>query len=311
VSTSIGEFAARTWASRAGRVILVAAGVVMLFAVFVWILPPLLARGTFTSDAERLKAQNDVRATLLQALAGAFLLLGLYFTARTLQLNREGQITERFTRAIDQLGDSGVAVRLGGIYALKRIANDSPKDRQTIFEVLAAFIRENSRPDESEPEHSRATDTDEEQLREHPVDAREDVRAAATVLGKQKASVDVRPLDLQGANLSATNLSNLSFAGALLANANLESTNLWFANLENAILLNANLRYAWLVGANLTSAKLMDANLEAANLDDANIAGADFSGANITYAHFVGARGLDQAIGLKEAVGYDQATGLT
>jgi hypothetical protein len=28
----------------------------------------------------------------------------LYFTWRTLQVNHEGQITERFTRAIDQLG---------------------------------------------------------------------------------------------------------------------------------------------------------------------------------------------------------------
>jgi hypothetical protein len=39
-----------------------------------------------------------------QILGGAALLSGLYSTWRTLQVNREGQITERFTRAIDQLG---------------------------------------------------------------------------------------------------------------------------------------------------------------------------------------------------------------
>ncbi len=37
-------------------------------------------------------------------------------------------------------------VRLGGIYALERIARDSPKDHWTIMEVLTAYVRENSPP---------------------------------------------------------------------------------------------------------------------------------------------------------------------
>ncbi len=35
-------------------------------------------------------------------------------------------------------------VRLGGIYALERIAHDSPKNQSTIMEVLTAYVRENS-----------------------------------------------------------------------------------------------------------------------------------------------------------------------
>ena len=35
-------------------------------------------------------------------------------------------------------------VRIGGIYALERIARDSARDHSTIMEVLAAFIREHS-----------------------------------------------------------------------------------------------------------------------------------------------------------------------
>ena len=100
---------------RRARFVGLAAVAVGVFVLFVFVLPGLLANGTFTDDAERLKAENDVRATLLQGLAGAFLLLGLYFTASTLQLNRQGQITERFTRAIDQLGNlTTPQVRLGG-----------------------------------------------------------------------------------------------------------------------------------------------------------------------------------------------------
>lgn len=100
---------------------------------------------------DRLKLQNDARATLLQGLAGGVLLLGAYFTWRQLQSTRrqlsiaeQGQLTERFTRAVDQLGSDRLDLRLGGIYALERIARDSPPDRATIGEVLTAYIRQRS-----------------------------------------------------------------------------------------------------------------------------------------------------------------------
>jgi hypothetical protein len=91
--------------------------------------------------ADKANAINDVRATPLQGIGGAVILLGAYLTYRQLQTTREGQVTERFTRAIDQLGHDELDVRLGGIYALERIANDSPDDRATIAEVLTAFVR--------------------------------------------------------------------------------------------------------------------------------------------------------------------------
>src|SRR5689334_24616339 len=42
---------------------------------------------------DRLRLQNDARATLLQGLGGAVLLLGAIFTWQQLQTAREGQIT--------------------------------------------------------------------------------------------------------------------------------------------------------------------------------------------------------------------------
>jgi hypothetical protein len=47
------------------------------------------------------KLQNDARTTLVQALGGAVLLIGLYFTLKNLQLTQDRQITEHYTRAID------------------------------------------------------------------------------------------------------------------------------------------------------------------------------------------------------------------
>ena len=69
---------------------------------------------------------------------------------KNLKIAQEGQITERFTRAvdqlgaIDQLGNPAIEIRLGGIYALERIANESEKDYWPIMEILTAYVRKNS-----------------------------------------------------------------------------------------------------------------------------------------------------------------------
>jgi hypothetical protein len=76
-----------------GVVALLAVVVVFLFLILNWYVAP-------TKPSER----KDLVLAVAQILAGTALLSGLYFTWRTLQVNREGQITERFTRAIDQLG---------------------------------------------------------------------------------------------------------------------------------------------------------------------------------------------------------------
>ena len=46
------------------------------------------------------------------------------------EIDRQGQITDRYTKAIDQLGSEKLDVRIGGIYALERIARDSARDHR-------------------------------------------------------------------------------------------------------------------------------------------------------------------------------------
>ena len=94
------------------------------------------------------KARHDARTSALQLLGGFVLAAGAIFTARTVRLSqesnaldRERQITERFTGSIQLLAHERDAVRLGGIYALERIARDSPGDHVTIMDVLNAHAR--------------------------------------------------------------------------------------------------------------------------------------------------------------------------
>ncbi len=53
------------------------------------------------------------------------------------------RITELYAKAVDQLGSAQATVRLGGLYALERLAQDNPDPqlRQTVVNMLCAYLR--------------------------------------------------------------------------------------------------------------------------------------------------------------------------
>jgi uncharacterized protein YjbI with pentapeptide repeats len=256
--------------------------VATLLVLAVVILPPLLAAGDDT--------ENDVRSTLLQALAGLFLAAGLYFTAQTLRLNREGQITERFTRAIEQLGDEKREVRLGGIYALERIAKSSVEDHGPIMEILTAYVRLHApfpprRADEGE-EAGSAGHRERDEDGAPPTD----VQAVIAVLGRRvlgrkgEHDLDLRLVDLRrakfGKGADEGHFEKANFAGAQLERADLDLVHLTGANLKHADLTKATLTRADLTGAHLEEANLTEAILEGANLTEAHLEGATLTGSD-------------------------------
>jgi Pentapeptide repeats (8 copies) len=284
-------------------------------------------RGKAT-PADRASAVNSIRSTLMQGLAGLAVLAGVLFTWRQLQVSRQGQVTDRYTRAIDQLGQAGAEVRVGGIYALERIARDSLADRLTIVEVLTAFIRLHSPLSPGTDERQRPPDpaakfaaaqTMEKRL---PMrDRAPDIQAAITVLGRmpgagQKRSCelsrtdltrsDLDQGDLAGADLHYSDLSQSHLVGADFRRADLTGT--WFvrallirarlhqADLRSAVLWQARLDRADLRATDLTSADLTGARLDGARLDLADLRGADLSQADLADATFRGAVADDTTI---------------
>jgi hypothetical protein len=270
--------------------------------------------------------QNDVRATLLQGLGGLAVLLGASFTYRQLRITREGQVTERFTRAIDQLGHENLDVRLGGIYALERIANDSSRDRATVAEVLTAFVRGHAPWPPTRPGQY----VEDASIREIPVlrVRAPDVQAALTVLGRRKPSHGAeKPLDLTATDLRRADLTDAQLQGAIFDHAVLEGADLSGAQLQDAFLSirlsltflaaagmqrahldGADLRGAFLNGAqlqgadlgraDLRGAKLYRAQLQGADLDGAQLQGVDFTEANLqgaSLSHRLGPAMADHA----------------
>jgi hypothetical protein len=216
--------------------------VIGLGAAFIYVVPMQLVHRDNASTPDSLtKARHDDRATLLQSLVGLLALFGAISALRQIRVTREGQITDRYTKAIDQLGNKdALAVRLGGLYALERIARDSVPDRATIAEVLCAYARTAPRP-------AAAT------LISLSVRA-PDVQAAVTILGRWQArlreappNVALQGADLEGAYFGGAQLQRAHFAGAQLQRANFGS---------------AQLQGAYFGGAQLQGASFIEARLE-------------------------------------------------
>lgn len=175
-------------------------------------------------------------------------LAALVFTAQSLSTTEQGQFTDRYTRAMDQIGTLGedhLQTRLGAIYALERLAHDSPRDQPTIVQVLSAFVRANV--PQATPQDAllpfgilgpRPCPPVAVRLRSLSLD----VQAALTVLGRRDHTKD---------NGAATDLHN-----TCLTSVDLSHMNLTGADLDGADLMGADLTGASLVGTNLTGARL-------------------------------------------------------
>jgi hypothetical protein len=216
---------------------------------------------------------------VVQAAGGAALLVGLLFTARNLRatqdkldIDRQGQLTNRFIQATSQLGAElsggrpNVAVRLGGIYALNRIASDWPKDYWPIAALLTAYVRHNAPWPPAQPASGEAS-------------PRTDIQAILTVLGR-----DEPPQAFNERN--KLDLRNTDLRGAEFWDARLEWTDFWGAHLEGAKFWGACLRHAKLDNTHLAGANLRGANLEHASLERANLTGAIFDPGTVWPAGF-------------------------
>jgi hypothetical protein len=57
------------------------------------------------------------------------------------ELARRSHVTELFNRAVGQLSDPKLEVRLAAVYILREVANDFPDLSDPVFELLQAYLR--------------------------------------------------------------------------------------------------------------------------------------------------------------------------
>jgi uncharacterized protein YjbI with pentapeptide repeats len=273
-----------------------------IVGLVLWIVPQWqVARiaPTVAEPKERLQLENQLRTTLAQIAGGFGLLVGLMATWQGLLTTQEGQITDRFTRATEQLGSvtenkPRMEVRVGGIYALERIARDSARDHAAVMALLTTYLRVVSPLTDPADEAKFA-----ELLGKYPA---EDVQAAIRVLARRELRheqtgdrllLDLTIVDLHGIDLRGrANLDDAIFNNTDLRLAHLEG-----ASLRCAELYSAHLDGAYLVGADMTGVSLMKAHLNGAilayaKLEDASLLRAELKGADLTGVDLRRVRGL-------------------
>ncbi len=168
------------------------------------------------------------------------------------EIAEQDTITVSLNKATENLGKKDgdipvIEVRLGALLALERIAKNSIRDHIPIIEILCAYVRTNSKLDNSidltEP-------------------LRADIGVAISIIArrdkwydgkkriqmekKQEYHIDLRNCDLRGADLFRANLTD-----AWIGGVNLDGAGIIGADLSGALLINTNLSGALLANTNL------------------------------------------------------------
>jgi hypothetical protein len=315
---------AELWLVFAG---LLALGLIVVFVV-AWYAPAAFTKHdrphrAQISGLDLLKERNAVRATLLQGLAGVFLLASavvawLQLTSNARQV-REGQEAmtkqlalarssargEHMSKAVTALGDPSVDVRVGGVFALEQAMDElAPIDgthaelggartfREDGLYVLASFVRTRSRlenPTERlprNPPHSggRPGEADEdEDMRVRLPDA----QAACLVLGRRQEFSDAdfeRIAELQGLDED-----DPAFDPKLKSWLKRVEVSLHKSYLNNAALSDLNLSLVRFDEAVLAFASLRRSNLRCSRLVRADLRRAFLRGADLRWTNLEGA----------------------
>jgi hypothetical protein len=243
------------------------AGTVLTIAAVIWTWTALQISPTEESK-KRFEASLSIVTTAATIVTGVFLVLNYTATQEKNKIDTDFTekrlTTERFTKAVEMLGnEDNIHVRLGGIYALESIANDSdPKEPdeiyRQIFEVLTAFVREN-RPYPPKEEKQEGSS--------EPVQPAEEIEEAIVAKDKPQP-IPPLPTDIQAVltvikrrKHKNTNWEHFRFD---LRKSDLRAAFLRFAHLQRVDFRHANLQGIELMGANLWEANLLDANFQRA-----------------------------------------------
>jgi hypothetical protein len=199
-----------------------------------------LAGGDWSSmdGAARAAAVGQIRLAVVQLVAAVGAGIAL-----TYRLSRRGQVTDRFTKALERLGSSEPYVRIGGILALEQIVHDAPDQGGHAARVLNAFVRRHTESADASDSLSSG------QLPERPDEAVQEALRALTAPGARRGGVAGSPVDLAKLHLAKVRLAQADLSNAVLSGA----------TLSDAVLCRARMEEADLTGADLTRANLSEA----------------------------------------------------
>ncbi|MFG2452881.1 pentapeptide repeat-containing protein [Streptomyces sp. NPDC048512] len=200
-----------------------------------------------------------------------------------MRATQEGYVTDRFSRAVDQLGSDKLDVRIGGLHALWRIAEQSARDREAIISIQAAYLRTHL-PWPPAGIQAPAADVPINDIA--PLETRAaDAQVALTALGVLCQQREQSWVNLSNTDLRRADCDGLWFPEVNLDRACMEAAGLYHARLTQASLVSVNLRHADLTTAILRRARCILADLRGAKLVECDLRDADFTESDLREAN--------------------------
>ena len=167
------------------------------------------------------------------------------------ETTQRGLLNERYQKGAEMLGNKVLAVRLGGIYALARLAREDPEDYHVqIMSLLCAFVRHppKEKKENQDTAAHHLNDVGSGGLRRFhpkPNEVSADVLVVMKVVRERSAAqIETEKDEKYRLALSGTNLFKVALFKADLSDAYLIETNLNWAILSHADLTGANLSNA-------------------------------------------------------------------
>jgi hypothetical protein len=217
--------------------VLVGFGVFLL--LWLGVLPPMVK-----DDADRITSAIAITGVLTIGAVAVLQLRKHIMQEKQFVTEQNKHCSERLTKAIEHFGSKEEYIQRGAIYELKRLAEDSERDREDICDILCGFIKDGIEKASAEALADESKGC---------VRPKENVFVAAKVMSALKIKFDKVHFSLYNLKGSKTNLSNIQLIKA---------------RLFRVLLDKANLSKAYLDSAELKEVDLTETNLNEAYIDD-------------------------------------------
>ncbi len=213
-------------------------------------------------------------------------------------------LNEHYQRGVERLHSDELPECLAGIDALRRLAEDHPREYHIqVMALLCRFVRRPGKAAESF-DYSWVGDDSDSSERQRVYELREDVQAAMDAIctcharrlrreGKGGAQLDLSGAHLQGLQLRHTSLFRADLRAADLTDAQLTDVDLSRARLARAIFRSVRLWGVDLASSRGAPTSLALVDLTDARLIDLQMGGVNLRGANLTGTRFGHRRGPD------------------
>jgi uncharacterized protein YjbI with pentapeptide repeats len=250
--------------------VLTAFTLIFVVTTLLYYLPDLIVASQGLTQAEIAKAKTEERRTVLALLAATGAGITLVYTHLRHMLDRDANITNRFSEAVGHLATTSLSTQLGGIFSLGQIARTSSRDSSNIVELLSAFAR-------SECEARAFLPS------EAPISS--PTHAALRVLSTLPG--DTRNPDLRGIILSESSLDDIRFReGTDLDTADFRASNLENARMRSLVLTRTKFQGATIVDSDLSGSEFGSADLSGATFEEVSLDTASFARASLSGTHF-------------------------